>query len=423
MSRKLLAGLIGWLLLAFACGGDDPAPTASVTAATSGTTTVTAAAEAGPETGAVDTTGEAPAQPAGESPTDTAPADTGSAAAPNTSDGSSTGEESSSETTAGPPIDEESTTETTEGTQAPSTTAYSGPVSPVTGLPVEDVDLLDRRLVAVKVDNHWRAQPQSGIEDADAVYELVVEGGLTRFIALYHHSDSEWVGPMRSARPTDWTLVRPLEGVLLISGGQSWIVRRLTSNGVPLIGDLGPPLTARWGERRAPHNLYVDTYEARRVTADRGYGRTAPPSLFNRGPLSGSGATASYVFFDWSDEIDVVWRWDGTRYLRSSDGEPQLWRNREGDETAQIEADVLIVLMAERYTACPPGEGSCVPAWNTVGENRAIVFGEGRYAEGRWSRDSADDWFRITDPGGEPITVPPGRLWIMIYPETANLVW
>lgn len=422
MSRKLLAGLIVWLLLAVACGSEDPAPTASVTAASSGTTTATAAAEPGAESGAVDTTGEAPAQPAEESPADTAPAGTGTTVvAPTAADGSSTADEPTTETTARPTSDEESPTETTAG---PTTAAYSGPVSPVTGLPVADVDLLDRKLVAVKMDNHWNAQPQSGIEKADAVYELVVEGGLTRFIALFHNSDSDWLGPMRSARPTDWTLVRPLEGVLLISGGQPWITSKITRNGVALIGDLGPPLTARWNERRAPHNLYVNTYEARRVSAERGYGRKAPPTLFNRGDLSGpEGATASYIFFDWSDDVDVVWRWDGTRYLRSADGEPHLWRSRDGDDTGQIGADVLIVLMAERYTDCPPGEGSCVPAWNTVGENRAIVFGQGRYSEGRWRRESAGEWFRITDPRGNPITVPPGRLWIMIYPETAELVW
>ena len=58
-----------------------------------------------------------------------------------------------------------------------------------------------------------------------------------------------------------------------------------------------------------------------------------------------------------------------------------------------------------------------------MGENRAIVFAEGRYIEGRWRRDDAGDWFTITDPVGDEITVPPGRLWIMIYPETADLVW
>ena len=412
MSRKSLAGLVMWLLLAAACGSDGPDPSPTVTTAPPG-----AAATVGTEPtvdASADTTGEAPTRPAEESPTDPAPTTTASTVG---GEPATTGET----TTEGPATTVETTTGTTAG---PTTTVYSGPVSPVTGLPMEDVNLLDRKLVAVKMDNHWNAQPQSGLEDADAVYELVVEGGLTRFIALYHHSDSEWVGPMRSARPTDWTLVRPLNGVLLISGGQRWITGKITRNGVPLIGDLGPPLTARWNERKAPHNLYVDTYEARKVAADRGLGRAAPPSLFDRGPLSGpEGATAAYVFFDWSDEVDVVWRWDGARYLRSADGEAHLWRDREGNTTGQISADVLIVLMAERYTDCPTGDGSCVPAWDTVGENRAIVFGEGRYAEGRWRRESAGEWFRITGPGGDPITVPPGRLWIMIYPETANLVW
>lgn len=420
MSRKSLVCLIAWLLLAVACGSDEPDPAPAVTTAPPGTAAGTAAAETTPEGDTVAASAGTPDQPAEQSPV-AAPDTTGPTTAEPTTSGDST-----TETTAGPTGTEELTTEEapTETTAGPTTTAYSGPVSPVTGLPVQDVNLLDRKLVAVKMDNHWNAQPQSGVEDADAVYEIVVEGGLTRFIALYHHSDSEWVGPMRSARPTDWTLVRPLEGVLLISGGQPWITGKITRNGVPLIGDLGPPLTARWNERRAPHNLYVDTYEARLVVDDRGYGRRAPPSLFNRGPISGpEGAIAGNVFLDWSDEIDVVWRWDGTRYLRSSGGEPDLWRSRDGNETGQISADVLIVLMAERYTDCPSGEGSCVPAWTTVGENRAIVFGQGRYVEGRWSRESAGDWFRITDSDHNPITVPPGRLWIMIYPETAHLVW
>ena len=395
MLRKLSVGLIVWLLLVVACGGDDPAPTRTVTSADAETAATTAGAETADPTdptASPGTTGatavQSQAEPTGDSP-------------------SATGEST-----------------TTGAAEGPTTTVYSGPVSPVTGLPVEDVALLDRKLVAVKMDNHWNARPQSGIEQADAVFEVVVESGITRFIALFHHSDSDWVGPMRSARPTDWTLIKPLNGVLAISGGQPWITRRITGNGVPLIGDYGPPLTARWREREAPHNLYVDTYEVRRVAAERGLSQEPPAPLFNRGPLSGPAeAVATYVFFDWSETVDAVWRWDGDQYLRSVDGEPHRWRTREGGETGQISAEVLIVLMVEGYRACPQGEGSCVPAWDTVGENRAIVFAEGRYVEGRWRRDDAGDWFTITDPGGDEITVPPGRMWMMIYPETADLVW
>ena len=403
MSRKSSVALVIWMMLAVACGGDDPAPTPTVT---SGRTEVTETSTGADPTGTSVTTEEA---------TEATVAD---ALATTVGDTTATGDttETSGETVAG-------TASTTETSADPTTTAYSGPVSPVTGLPVDDPALVNRKLVAVKIDNHWNARPQSGLEHAEAVYEVVVESGILRFIGLFHHSDSDWVGPMRSLRPTDWTLVKPLNGVLAISGGQPWITRLVTRNDVPLIGDYGPPLTARWRERDAPHNLYVNTYEVRRIAAERGLSQEPPAPLFRRGPLSGPAeATATYIFFEWSDTSDVVWRWDGSRYLRSVDGESQLWRTRAG-ETGQISADVLVVLMAEGYRACPQGEGSCVPAWNTVGENRAIVFGEGRYTEGRWHRASADEWFTITDAGGAEITVPPGRMWIMIYPETSDLVW
>jgi len=82
-----------------------------------------------------------------------------------------------------------------------------------------------------------------------------------------------------------------------------------------------------------------------------------------------------------------------------------------------------VVLMAERRTACPSGDGSCVPAWRTTGENRAVVFADGLAQVGRGSRADNGDWFTLVGTGGEPVTMPAGRTWIMIYPETAELVW
>ena len=92
----------------------------------------------------------------------------------------------------------------TSSTSTTTTTTIPEPVlppSPLTGLGVEDPELLTRRTMAVKVDNHWDARPQSGIGEAETVFELLVEGGLTRFIALYHTADPAAVGPVRSVRP------------------------------------------------------------------------------------------------------------------------------------------------------------------------------------------------------------------------------
>ena len=426
MPRKNLLLVAVWLVLSVACGSADDAVPST---APSDTPT-----QVGQDTVAPTSDPGSGSEPSGEAGTGTA---AGTAATTTGEDGQDAGTTTGATTgdTTGVAAEPDGTGATTStGTPettdtpetedpTPSTTVYSGPVSPVSGLPVASSSLLDRKLIAVKVDNHWNARPQSGLEHADAVFELVVEAGITRFIALFHHSDSPWVGPVRSLRPTDWTLVKPLNGALTISGGQPWIVDEALSNSVPLIGDMGPPLTARWRDRQAPHNLYANTAEARRIAEDRGLSQSPPPILFNRGPSTASPMdVATYIFLDWTDTTDVVWHWDGSQYLRSVEGVPHQLIAQDGT-TGQIAADVLVVLMAKRYTPCPTGDGSCVPAWRTTGENRAVVFAEGLAQEGRWSRADVGDWFTLSGSGGEPVTMPAGRTWIMIYPETAELVW
>ena len=72
-------------------------------------------------------------------------------------------------------------------------------------------------VLGIKNDNNVNARPQSGPQDADAVFEVLVEGGMTRFINIFYESDTSYHGPIRSARPTDPTVLRPLGGVLVAS--------------------------------------------------------------------------------------------------------------------------------------------------------------------------------------------------------------
>ena len=84
-------------------------------------------------------------------------------------------------------------------------------MSPFTGLELSPELWLKRprRVIAFKVDNNLNARPQSGLQEADTVMEILVEGGMTRFLAFYMDKTSSYVGPIRSARPTDPNLVRP----------------------------------------------------------------------------------------------------------------------------------------------------------------------------------------------------------------------
>lgn len=314
-------------------------------------------------------------------------------------------------------------TTTTEPAETTTTVAADGPPSPLNGLPVADEALLDRRVIAVKVDNHPNARPQSGIETADAVWELLVEGGLTRFIALFHHSDTDFVGPIRSGRPTDPDLVAITDGPLTRSGAQDWVQAIFNSRGVDTIGEVRPA-TFRVGFRSAPHNLYGDTNLMREFADDRGWPDEAPVPLFTWGELP-AGEAAAEILFDWSnDQPDVTWKYQGDRYLRFTGTNAHTWTNRNRDVTEQVEADTLVVIEAPRYTACPPsGSGSCVPAMDTIGSGRALVFHGGEVVEGTWSRGAFDVPFGLQAADGSTLAVPPGRMWIMVFPAGRPITW
>lgn len=317
------------------------------------------------------------------------------------------------------------TTTTTTATTSSTTTTTLGPQhpSPLNGLEVVDPEMLERRIVAVKIDNHPNARPQSGLPEADLIYELLVEGGLTRFIAVYHHSDAEYLGPIRSLRPTDPTLVTYMDGPLQISGGQDWIVGLARSRGLKIIGD-DRVSTFRTGARRSPHNLYGNTLRMRSTADRRGWSDEAPEPIFTFGEPTPALLPAKTVTLDWSDRPEVVWQWDESSqsYLRFNRTASHDWLSVDG-ERSQIQVNTLLVLTARKYTASPRGEGSSVPALDTLGTGTAHLFFDGAVLQGTWERESYDDPFSLKLRMGGEMVVPAGRLWISIFPSTGSVDW
>ncbi|MGH8899949.1 MAG: DUF3048 domain-containing protein, partial [Egibacteraceae bacterium] len=141
--------------------------------------------------------------------------------------------------------------------------------APLTGLPVADPAVLARPVVAVKVDNAAKARPQTGLDQADIVFEGLVEGGLTRFVALFHSVSPGTVGPVRSARDVDADLLPAFSSVLGISGAAPGTEARLREAGLRVLseGQAPPGAFFRTGERRSPHNLFTRPLELWRAGA------------------------------------------------------------------------------------------------------------------------------------------------------------
>lgn len=274
----------------------------------------------------------------------------------------------------------------------------------------------------MKIDNHPNANPQSGIDQADMVIELMVEG-ITRFITLWHESDVDYLGPNRSGRPTDAAILSSFnEPTFVISGAQAWVQQLITSKGINLIKELSNG-TFRISGRSAPHNLYVDTFVLRETADARGYPDNPPEGpLWSFGPLQPT-RTASSVDMEFLGN-HVIWDWDADQgmWLRTAYGRESNYRDEDGT-TGRIGVPVMVALYVDQYTVSPGAgqSGSALPSSKTVGSGRAFVFADGQVAEGTWERNSETEWFTLLDADGNEMNVPVGKAWVSLVPSNSGL--
>src|SRR6266851_3125524 len=138
----------------------------------------------------------------------------------------------------------------------PTTTTTQGPpVAPLTGLPDPTGQALSRPALSVKIENAPDSRPQTGLQNADVVYEQVVEDGITRFLAVYNSNIPPVVGPIRSGRIMDPDLLTPLGGIFVYSGGIQETEDAIKATpGVNVIIDTGSdPALFRDHSKAAPH--------------------------------------------------------------------------------------------------------------------------------------------------------------------------
>lgn len=300
----------------------------------------------------------------------------------------------------------------------PPTSAAAGPVSavcPLTGLAGGEAD---RPALAVKVENSRPARPQSGLGAADVVVEELVEGGITRFVAVYHSAAPATVGPVRSIRPMDPPIVAPLAGLFAYSGGVPPFVSLLRAGTNQDVGHGAVPAAYRRDPaRRAPHNLYADPA---RLWAAADAAHRRPPGPLVAGPrppgLPPAARPAGTVELRLSPAAHASWSWDAStrRWRRTSDGRVHL-----GADGGQLDADVVIVLrVAVRDSGARDVGGAAVPETIVVGSGAALIVAGGAVVDGRWVKAAPGDPWRFTDTSGAPLAVPAGRVWVELVPDT-----
>ena len=280
---------------------------------------------------------------------------------------------------------------------------------PLTG--IQDEQVGNWPVLIVKIDNHDRARPQSGINSADVVFEEIVEGGLTRFAALFHSQQTEQVGPIRSVRTSDFDLLRNLNRPLFANSGGNEAVLELLQDVdyVDVSSNAAMDAYERMEERPSPHNLFSDTNSLRVVGTSRGDGGP-PPMMFVR-QNTGDGVPASAtpvtgVNLDYGSTF-VNYRWDQQQgWVRTQNGTTHL-----DTEGVAVAPEVVIVQVVSYTRSRADGRS---PEAVLLGEGRSLVLFDGSLIEGTWKRTQAEAVTQYFDRDGLPIAVPPGRVWIAL---------
>ncbi|MDW8171110.1 MAG: DUF3048 domain-containing protein [Anaerolineae bacterium] len=359
----------------------------------------------------------------------------------------------------------ETTPEPAQATHTPAPiVTFSPDYNPLTGQTVDDPAVLDRRPIVVKVSNSpGLVRPQSGLSQADWVFEHYTEAGITRFSALFYGQAPRRVGSVRSARLIDYELAPMYDALLAFSGASIGVDKRIYGSEAVIdllcrprqdaeqcrqdvlnagpVGFIppsdfvqraykgvlfGPPAFIRDESIPVPHNYFVDLWELwARAERDGNGGR---PSLrgaltFSDEPPAG-GQPSPALEVRYATTV-ASWKYvpEMGRYRRITDGVPQIDANND----QPIMADNVIVLYAGHYlTDIVESQWRDTVHWSeqiTVWpEGEMILWRDGQRYEGRWLRLHRSEPLTFVAHTGDPLPLKRGQTWVQLVrlPDQMN---
>lgn len=298
----------------------------------------------------------------------------------------------------------------------PATVYYS----PLTGEVIPDQASGSRTTTAIMLENSPDARPQSGLKDAEIVYEAVAEGGITRFLAIYQQKQPALIGPVRSLRMyyVDW--LTPFNASVAHVGGSAAALKLVRGGGYRDIDQFFNPGTYwRASDRYAPHNVYTNFTKLNALNSAKGY-TTSSPKPFERkddekaAPQDGTTVNLSISgpLYNSSYVYDPATR----LYARSQAGAPHLDR-----ESGQIQARVVVALRVNMSKVFEDGYRESI---TTSGSGEAMIFQGGHASKVTWHKDGREGQLFFTGADGKPFKLARGTTWISAIPTSGgNVSW
>ncbi len=303
-------------------------------------------------------------------------------------------------------------------------------MNPLTGLMYTEEDSKawkDLRPLGVMINNHPDARPQAGLIDAEFTYEIVAEGGITRFLAFYQSVLPEKVGPIRSAREYYLVMAKEMGDAMYMHHGfspqalidiDSWPVRSLQRGNAPT-----------WRENprdvAVEHTLYANAKELVKTGLELGWtGKLEDFYVWqfkdNAGNYS-SMSMADKVSYDfwYQGDFSATWQYDksSNTYLRymGLDSSGKEIPHKDDTTGKQISVSNIIVQFATETKIA--GDEKNRLDYTLVGSGKGYVFLDGRVIETTWSKAGRDARTKYYDTNGVEVSFNRRKFWVAIIPD------
>lgn len=303
-------------------------------------------------------------------------------------------------------------------------------INPLTGVMYTEEEAAawkNVRPLGVMINNHPDARPQAGLTDAELTYEVVAEGGITRFLAFYQSVLPDKVGPIRSAREYYLVLAKETGDAMYMHHGfspqaliaiENWPVRSLQRGNAP---------TWRENPRNVAveHTLYANAKELVKRGLELGWEGVSDkfyiwqfkdqPGLYAQMPEAHK---ISYDFW-YKGDFSVMWEYDKTtntykRYMGFDSSGKEVPHKDEVTQK-QIEVSNVIIQFATENKIL--GDDKNRLDYQLIGSGKAFIFLDGKVVEATWSKSGRDERTKFFDTKGQEIKFNRGKFWISILPD------
>jgi len=275
------------------------------------------------------------------------------------------------------------------------------------------------RPIAVMIENSEGARPQTGLDKASIVYEVLAEGGITRFLAVYTEQESEIVGPVRSARPYFVSKSLEHQAIYVHVGGSEEAYSFIKEERIDDINefiDFQPFWRSK--DRNPPHNLYTSTIKLRSEANKLGYIEMIKKQDYQFETDQNevlNGIAANIISIPYNSIYTVTYHYDpeSLKYLRFMNNEKHI----DAESKEQISVDNIIVQFVPTKVIDDEGRLSM----DFVGEGKGLVFFKGQSEEIIWRKEDMQARTSFYSEQGDRIALMPGNIWLQIVPTTINV--